>query len=72
MLILDYEYIKNLYRVIAIDLNRQKELDADPKAIQQIKFVRQLKRLDANGNATDTGNNQSVFVLTISEKIKYD
>ena len=72
MLILDYEYIKNLYRVIAIDLNRQKELDADPKAIQQIKFVRQLKRLDANGNATDTGNDQSVFVLTISEKIKYD
>ena len=72
MLILDYEYIKNLYRVIAIDLNRQKELDADPKAIQQIKFVRQLKRLDANGNATDTGNDQSVFVLTISEKIKCD
>ena len=72
MLILDYEYIKNLYRVIAIDLNRQKELDADPKAIQQIKFVRKLKRLDANGNATDTGNDQSVFVLTISEKIKCD
>ena len=30
-----YEYIKNHYRFIAVDLGRQKELDADPKAIQQ-------------------------------------
>ena len=32
--LLDYEYIKNHYRLIAIDLSRQKELDADPKAIK--------------------------------------
>ena len=31
--LLDYEYIKNHYRLIAVDLSRQKELDADPKAI---------------------------------------
>ena len=31
------------YRLIAVDLSRQKELDADPKAIQQIEFVGQLK-----------------------------
>ena len=37
--LLDYEYIKNHYRLIAGDLSRQKELDADPKTIQQIKFV---------------------------------
>ena len=30
---------KNHYRLIAVDLSRQKELDADPKAIQQIEFV---------------------------------
>ena len=36
---LDYDYIKNHYRLIAVDLSRQKELDADPKAIQQIEFV---------------------------------
>ena len=34
--LLDYEYVKNHYRLIAVDLSRQKELDADPKAIQQI------------------------------------
>ena len=43
----------------------QKELDADPKAIQKIEFVRQLKKLDANGNVTDAGADQSMFVFTI-------
>ena len=33
--LLDYDYTKNHYRLIAIDLSRQKELDADPKAFQQ-------------------------------------
>ena len=66
---MDYEYVKNHYRSIAIDLSRQKELDADPKAIQQIKFVGQLKKLDANVNATTAGNGRSMFVLTILDKI---
>ena len=45
---LDYEYIKNHYRLITlIDfLSRQKELDADPKSIQQIEFLKQLKNLN--------------------------
>ena len=42
--LLDYEYIKNHYRLIAVDLSRQKELDADPKGIQQMEFVGQLKK----------------------------
>ena len=33
--------MKNHYRLIVIDLSRQKELDADPKAIHQIEFVGQ-------------------------------
>ena len=41
--LLDYDYIKNHYRLIAVDLSRQKELDADTKAIQQTEFVGQLK-----------------------------
>ena len=47
---LDFEYIKNHYSLIAIDLSRQKKLDADAKAIQQIEFVVQLEKLD-NTNA---------------------
>ena len=31
----DYDYIKNYYRLTAVDLSKQKELDSDPKAIQQ-------------------------------------
>ena len=38
-----YEYIKNHCRLIAVDLSRQIELDADPKAIQQLQFIGQLK-----------------------------
>ena len=48
--LLDYDYIKNHYRLIALDLNRQKELDADPKANQKMEFVRQLKKLNADNN----------------------
>ena len=39
----DYHFIKNHYRLIVLDLSSQKELNADPKAIQQTEFVRQLK-----------------------------
>ena len=38
---LDYEYTENHYRLIAVDLSRQKGLDVGLKAIQQIEFVRQ-------------------------------
>ena len=34
--LLDYDYIQNYYRFIAVDLSKQKELDVDPEAIQQI------------------------------------
>ena len=34
--LLGYNYFKNFYNMIAIDLSKQEELDADPKAIQQI------------------------------------
>ena len=47
-------------------MSRQKEIDADPKPLQQIELV----GLDDDGNATDAGNHQSMLVLTILEKIK--
>ena len=37
--VLDYEYVKKYYRIISVDLSRQKELDVDPKAIEQMEFV---------------------------------
>ena len=41
--LLDYQYFKDHYQLIAIDLSKQKELDADPGAIQQIEFYGILK-----------------------------
>ena len=32
-------YFKNYYKMIAIDLSKQQELGADPKAIHQINFM---------------------------------
>ena len=40
---LDYQYFKYHYQLIAVDLSKQKELDADSKAIQQIEFYGMLK-----------------------------
>ena len=36
--LLDYAYFKDNYRLIPVDLSKQKALDADPRAIQQIVF----------------------------------
>ena len=47
--LLDYPYFKENYKMIAIDLSRQNELDADPRAIQQINFT---ANIDRAGNAT--------------------
>ena len=37
--LLDFAYFKKNYRLIAADLSKQKALDADPRAIQQIIFT---------------------------------
>ena len=36
--LLDYNYFDKHYKLVAVDLSKQKELDADPTAIQQIEF----------------------------------
>ena len=36
--LLDYEYFKDHYQLICCNLSQQAILDADPRAIQQIKF----------------------------------
>ena len=36
--LLDFNYFDKHYKLVAADLSKQKELDADPRAIQQIEF----------------------------------
>ena len=40
---LDYQYFKDHYNLMAVDLSKQKQLDADSRAIQQIEFHGVLK-----------------------------
>ena len=47
--LLDYPYFKDYYKMIAVDLSKQQELDADPRKIQQINFT---ANLDRPGNTT--------------------
>ena len=42
--LLDYSYFADTYKMIAVDLSKQKALDADPRAIQQINFTANLDR----------------------------
>ena len=54
--LLHYKYFKHFYKLVAIDLSKQKELDADPRAIQQIEFYGKLSA--------------DAFVLFVLEKSK--
>ena len=52
--LLDYPYFKDVYKMIAVDLNKQQALDADPRAIQKINFTADLDR---------PGNRRIYFIL---------
>ena len=52
--LLDYPYFKGSYKMIAVDLSKQQALDADPRAIQQINFTKNLDR---------AGNTRIYFIL---------
>ena len=57
---LDYAHFKNNYRLIAVCQSKQKALDADPRAIQQIVFQR----------VTGGADNTKIRLYTILEKSK--
>ena len=57
---LDYAYCKHNYRLIAVDLSKQKALDADPRAIQQIVFQ----------GVVGGANNTKIRLYTILEQSK--
>ena len=58
--LLDYAYFKDHYRLIAVDLSKQKALNADPRAIQQIVFQ----------GAVGGEDNMKIRLYTILEKSK--
>ena len=41
--LLDYQYFKDHFNLIAVDLSKQKEFDADLRAVQQTEFYGMLK-----------------------------
>ena len=41
--LIDYQYFKYHYQLIAVDLSEQKELDANSRSVQQIEFSGMLK-----------------------------
>ena len=45
--LLAYDYFENYYKMIAIDLSKQKALAADPKAVQQVTFDGNVNRAKA-------------------------
>ena len=42
--VLDYPYINDTFKIIAIDLSKQQALHVDPRAIEQINFAPNLDR----------------------------
>ena len=46
--LLDYDYFKKHYKMIAIDLSKQQLLAVNPKAIQQINFTGNLAQQATN------------------------
>ena len=41
--LLDFNYFDKCYKLVTVDLSKQKELDADPRAIQQTEFKYMLR-----------------------------
>ena len=46
--LLDFAYFEKKYRLIAVHLSKQKALDTDSRAIQQIIFTGKIKATEAN------------------------
>ena len=46
--LLDFSNFEKNYRSIAVDLSKQKVLDVDSRAIQQINFTRKIKATEAD------------------------
>ena len=65
---LDYDNIKNCYRLIAVDLSWQNKLDADLEVIQQIDFVRQSKHAGGKKKLESAAKIKTGTTLRITKK----
>ena len=61
--LLDYIYFSKYYKMIAVDLSKQKVVDADPKATQQINFTANLDR---------AGNTRFYFILEEAKETVFE
>ena len=61
--LLDYIYFNKYYKMIAVALSKQKVVDADPKAIQQINFTANLDR---------AGNTRFYFILEEAKETVFE
>ena len=59
--LLDFTYFEKNYRLIAVDLSKQKTLDADSRVIQQVIITGEIKATEANTN---------IIIFYILEKSK--
>ena len=59
---LDCQYFKDHYQLIAVDLSKQKELDGDPRVIQEIEFYGRLKGNSKKCTVLEKSK-ETVFVL---------
>ena len=59
----DYPYFKDTYKMIAVDLSKQRALDADLRANQQIYFTSNLDR---------AGNIRIYIILEEAKETKLD
>ena len=48
---MDFVYFEKNYRLIAVDLNKQKDVDPDSRAFQQIIFTGKIKATVTNTRA---------------------
>ena len=61
--LLDYNYFKNYYKMIAIDLSKHQKLGTEPKAIQQTNFTANLDR---------EGNTPMFFIIERAKETLLD
>ena len=65
--LLDYNYFNNYNKIIAIDLSKLQELDADPNVIQQVNLPGNL-----NGGENVNDNTIMFFIIEKAKEVILD